>query len=173
MKKIFSGSSTPWQVCLVINSQISPMQLQVLISSKNTHNFFLKYFCFFSSYNFLVASSFFSSFSAFSIILSYFTPSISLFSNKNLTISSSVIPAWIFIISIMLSPLLSNSDNFLISEVLPHPVSPIIITGIFSLILNNIKIILIKLSAVKTYSPTISSIDFNSAPSIFFPLSAV
>ena len=44
-------------------------------------------------------------------------------------------------------------------EVLPHPVSPIIIVGIFSLILSNINIIFIKLSAVKTYSPTISSID--------------
>ena len=76
------------------------------------------------------------------------------------TISSSVIPACIFKISILLSPLFINSDNFLIKEVLPHPVSPIIITGIFSLILSNIKIILMKLSAVKTYSPTISSIDF-------------
>ena len=166
IKNIFSGSSSPWHVCLVIISQINPIQLQVLISSKKTHNFFLKYFCPFSLYNLNFLSSFSSNFFAFVIILSTFFPSNSFSSNKNLTISSSVIPAWILRISILLSPLLINSDNFLISDVLPQPVSPIIITGIFSLIRSSIKTILIKLSAVKTYSPTISSIDFN--PSFAF-----
>ena len=71
----------------------------------------------------------------------------------------------------LLTPLFVNSDNFLIREVFPHPVSPIIIVGIFSLILNNIKIILMKLSAVKTYSPTISSMDLSLFSSVFSFLS--
>ena len=60
-------------------------------------------------------------------------------------ISLSVIPACILKISISFS---KNSDNFLISEVFPHPVSPIIITGTFALIRNIINIIFEKLSAV-------------------------
>ena len=136
----------------------------------------MKYFWPRSENLFLISSSCFSKFSAFWIILSCLTPSITFSSNKNFTISSSVIPAWIFKISILLSPLLINSDNFLINDVFPQPVSPIMITGIFSLILNNINTILIKLSAVKTYSPTISSIDFNflsSGSFLFFSFSTV
>ena len=68
-----------------------------------------------------------------------------------LLISSSVVPECIFKIFILfLSPPFFNSDNFLISDVFPQPVSPIIITGIFALIRSKIKIILRKLSAVKT-----------------------
>ena len=64
------------------------------------------------------------------------------FFSRNLIISLSLVPAWIFKIFIFfLSPLLSISDNFLISDVLPQPVSPIIITGILDLILNNINAI--------------------------------
>ena len=73
-------------------------------------------------------------------------------------ISLSDVPAFMFKIFILeSSPPFNNRESILINEVLPQPVSPIIITGILALILNNINIILIKLSAVKTYFPTISS----------------
>ena len=136
------------------------MLLQVFISSKNIHIFFSKYLAPLSENSFFLFFSIISRFSASFIMLGnvlLFPTFLSLY--KKSTISWSVIPACIFNISILLSPLLINSDNFLIREVLPHPVSPIIMTGIFSLIRSNIKTILMKLSAVNTYSPTISSID--------------
>ena len=151
------GKGRPWQECFVINSQINPIQLQVLISSKKIHNFFSKYFWSNFCFSILInCSEWYNSSASFKILLLVSF----LFCSRKSTISLSVIPAWIFSIFILLFPLFISSDNFLISDVLPHPVSPIIIVGIFSLILNNINIILIKLSAVKTYSPTISSIDF-------------
>ena len=80
------------------------------------------------------------------------------FSFRNSIISLSSIPAWIFNICIVTSFKLAI---ILIKEVFPHPVSPIIITGILVLSLKDIKINLIKLSAVKTYDSTIFSKVFN------------
>ena len=120
---------------------MSPIDLHVFISSKNTHNFV-------SSYNIL-----FSCLNFFSFILSVsnaFHCGITSLLIK-LSKSTSLVPACIFFILILfVFPLFLNSDNFLIRDVLPHPVSPIIITGILDLILNKIKTILIKLSAVIT-----------------------
>ena len=72
------------------------------------------------------------------------------------TISLSVIPAFI-VIEINLNP--DKSQIVFIKLVFPQPVSPINITGIFDFILNKIKIILKKLSAVKVYEPIFSLID--------------
>ena len=141
MNTIFSGKGSPWHVCLHINSLINPIDLQVFISSRNTHNFVSSNVCpLFNAYC-LNSASFFAILIASGIAISF----------MNLMISSSLVPAWMFNVFIfVLSPLFLSSDNFLISEVFPQPVSPIIITGIPDRNLNNTNIILTKLSGVIT-----------------------
>ena len=135
--------------------------MQVFISSKNTHNFF----------SWWISPIIFSFFFIFSESANSLALGNTLFSIKSI-ISLLSVPAWIFKINIFSSPKFINCDNFLIKAVLPHPVSPIIIIGTPSLILNNMKIILIKLSEVKTYFPLIfskySKFSFFSSP--IFPL---
>ena len=121
-----------------IISLINPKELQVLISSKKTQIVFVS--------GFKLSSN-------------------KLCSSINLIISLSSIPAWIFNVYIIIS---FNSAIILINEVLPHPVSPIIITGIFVLSLNEIKISLIKLSAVNIYDSTILFKGLNSFPPFVF-----
>ena len=135
------------------------MDLQVLISSKKTQSFL----CIKIWFNFFLFSSSFLSSS------SHILASSDMWSMK-LIMSLSEIPAWIFKTFIFSSdPLFINLESILIKDVFPQPVSPIIIIGIFALILNKINIILIKLSAVKTYFPTISSNVGLSAINIISP----
>ena len=102
-----SSNFTPFIVLLTkISTTIDDKQ--VLIPSNNTHNSF---FLDFNYYDFIIISL------------------------MKTIIYSSLIHVYILIISINFSPLFKNCDNFIIKEVLPHPVSPIIITGIFAFIL--------------------------------------
>ena len=100
---------SPLNVLLTKISVRRDNDLHVLISSKKTQNSLL-----------------FLSFSSLAIIFIFII---------SLIISLSVIPEWIWIIPNNSSPLFKNWDNFIISEVLPQPVSPIIITGISAFIL--------------------------------------
>ena len=140
MKTIFSGKIFPWQECLHIISLNKSIDLHVFNSSKNTHNFFSSYIKLFFWY-----TNFFS----FSLSANSFAFGMT-FSSMNKIISSFVWPAWILSITNRHLPLFCNSLNFRIRLVLPHPVSPIIITGIFALNRISIKHIFIKLSTVKT-----------------------
>ena len=94
---------------LLINISVkSDKDKQVLISSKKTQSSLFLYFSFFDS-------------KFISFILSI--------------ICSSVIPGLILKVCTNSSPLFKIWLNFFIKEVFPQPVSPIIITGTFALIL--------------------------------------
>ena len=139
MNTILSGKIFPWHECLHIISLNKSIDLQVFNSSKKTNNFFS------SNFNPYLYFSFLS----FSFPFKSFAKGIT-FSSMNSIISLFEWPAWILSMTNNFSPLFFNSLNFLIKYVFPHPVSPIIIIGIFALILINIKHILRKLSLVNT-----------------------